>query len=117
VHPSGVYDSTVQGHDFALHVSSTGFRQYLRQPSMLSSHQYSSSEARGGIGFAEQPVNEKQTASTASLTSGITAPYQPHWQRRSGQSVSGARGCIDGLVGGSESRQVLRRRSACARPA
>jgi hypothetical protein len=57
LHPSGVYDWTIQGHNFALHVSSTGFRQYIRQPPMLSSHQYLSIEARGGISFAEQPVN------------------------------------------------------------
>jgi hypothetical protein len=52
-HPSGVSDWAIEGHNFTLSHSSTGYRQYLRRPPISSTHQYLSLEERGGISFAE----------------------------------------------------------------
>jgi hypothetical protein len=57
-HPSGVSDWALEGHNFTLSLSSTGYRQYLRRRPVSSTHQYLSLEERGGISFDEQAAGD-----------------------------------------------------------
>ena len=50
---AGVREWTLDGHNFSLTISSTGFRQYLHQPPAFANGQVLSLDQRGGIRFAE----------------------------------------------------------------
>jgi hypothetical protein len=50
---AGVREWSLDGHNLSLTFSSTGFRQYLRQPPTLANRQHLPLDQRGGISFAE----------------------------------------------------------------
>jgi hypothetical protein len=49
--PRGFHEWTLEGHDFTLRLSATGFTQYLRRPPIRSFQQRLETDEHGGLSF------------------------------------------------------------------